>query len=429
MPSTTQISEEAHAQVRDLAAGARAAARELALCSRGEKDEALHHLADALEAAIDTIIAANAEDVRRGRERGMPPGLLDRLTLNADRVSANAEALRDIAALPDPVGEVVRGSTLANGLQIRQVRVPLGVVGMIYEARPNVTVDAAGLGLKSGNAVILRGGSAAAETNRALVGALRQALAERGLPPDAVGLLDGGGHDAVRALMTARGLVDVLIPRGGADLITSVVLNSTVPVIETGVGVCHVYLDEAADPGKGVAIAVNSKTHRPSVCNAAETLLVHRDIAPDLLPKALAELAGRGVVLHTDPTASRYAEQAGVEHVPAQPGDFDTEWLALEMSVAVVEDLDAALKHVREHGSGHTEAIVTENRVAARRWVAEVDAAAVMVNASTRFTDGGEFGFGAEIGISTQKLHARGPMALPELTTTKWVVEGDGQIR
>ncbi len=429
MPSSDSISDAARAQVTDLAGRARVASRTLALLSRAEKDAALRSLADAVAAATDRIVAANAEDLARGRDAGMAQGLLDRLTLDADRVAAVAEALRDIAALPDPVGEIVRGSTLANGLQIRQVRVPMGVVGMIYEARPNVTVDAAGLGLKSGNAVILRGGSAAAATNRALVDVLRAALDQHGLPADAVTLLDGGGHDAVRALMTARGLVDLLIPRGGADLISSVVLNSTVPVIETGIGICHVYVDAAADLGKALAITVNAKTQRPSVCNAAETLLVHRDVAADFVPKAFAELAGGGVELHADASSAAYGKDAGVVTIEATDADFDTEWHALAMSVAVVDDLDAALAHVRAHGTGHTEAIVTEDRAAARRWTSEVDAAVVMVNASTRFTDGGEFGFGAEIGISTQKLHARGPMALPELTTTKWVVEGDGQIR
>ena len=413
--------------VRDLAGRARVASRRLALLTRAEKDAALLALADAVDAAAHDVVAANAEDLRRGREGGMATGLLDRLSLDTDRVAAVAQALRDLAALPDPVGEVVRGSTLANGLQIRQVRVPMGVVGMIYEARPNVTVDAAGLGLKSGNAMILRGGSAAASTNRALVDTLRAALREHDLPEDAVQLLEGD-HDAVKALMTARGLVDLLIPRGGAGLIQTVVLESTVPVIETGVGNCHVYVDAAADQGKALAIALNAKTHRPSVCNAAESLLVHRDIAAEFLPKVLAELAGAGVSLHGDGATVGHAP-AGVEITSATDADFAEEYLALEMSVAVVDDVDAAMEHVRRHGSGHTEAIVTEDRAAARRWTAEVDAAAVLVNASTRFTDGGEFGFGAEIGISTQKLHARGPMALPELTTTKWVVEGDGQIR
>ncbi len=423
------ISVEATTLVADLAGRARVASRALALASRATKDAALLGLGDAIEASSGLIAEANAQDVARERAAGMGESLLDRLTLTPDRIGAVAQALRDIAALPDPVGEIVRGSTLANGLQIRQIRVPMGVVGMIYEARPNVTVDAAGLGLKSGNAVILRGGSAAAASNRVLVEVMRDSLAAQGLPPDAIGLLDGGGHDAVRALMTARGLVDLLIPRGGAELINSIVLNSTVPVIETGIGNCHVYVDVAADLGKAAAIVVNAKTSRPSVCNAAESLLVHRDIAADILPGVLADLVARGVVLHTDAPSSAFAEAAGLPHLAATTVDFATEFHGLEISVAVVDSIDAALDHVRAYGSGHTEAIVTEDRAAARRWSAEVDAAVVMVNASTRFTDGGEFGFGAEIGISTQKLHARGPMALPELTTTKWIVEGDGHIR
>jgi len=425
----SEISPEATATVAELAQKSRVAARELALLSRARKDEVLRGLADALDSATARVVAANEEDLERGRAGGMPESLQDRLRLTPERVAAVADALRDIAALPDPVGEIVRGSTLANGLQIRQVRVPMGVVGMIYEARPNVTVDAAGLGLKSGNAVILRGGSAAASSNRVLVDVMRESLSAQGINPDAIGLLDGGGHDAVRALMTARGLVDLLIPRGGADLIQSVVLNSTVPVIETGIGNCHVYVDRAADLDKALAITVNSKTQRPSVCNAAESLLVHAEVAAEFLPKALTDLAGAGVTLHTDERASAIATAAGVPFAVATQQDFATEYHSLEMSVGVVDSIDAALEHVRTFGSGHTEAIVTEDRAAARRWTTEVDAAAVMVNASTRFTDGGEFGFGAEIGISTQKLHARGPMALPELTTTKWIVEGDGHVR
>ncbi|WP_114906096.1 glutamate-5-semialdehyde dehydrogenase [Ornithinimicrobium murale] len=415
--------------VHTIARRARLASRELALLTRSQKDAALLALADALESGAAQVVAANTEDVERERSGGMADGLLDRLTLTTERVQSVAQALRDVAALPDPVGEVVRGSTLANGLTIRQVRVPMGVVGMIYEARPNVTVDAAGLGLKSGNAVILRGGSAASRTNEALVGLLRAALGQQGLPADAINLLSEGGRAAGRALMTARGLVDLVIPRGGASLIQTVVTESTVPVIETGVGNCHVYVDAGADLSSALQITLNSKTHRPSVCNAAESLLVHQSIAADFLPKALAELAGAGVLLHTDHRAGEYADAAGIAHDAVTDEHFATEFLALEMSVAVVDDLDGALAHVQQFTSGHTEAIVTEDRSAARRWVNEVDAAAVMVNASTRFTDGGEFGFGAEIGISTQKLHARGPMALPELTTTKWVVEGDGQVR
>lgn len=417
------------AAVEATARAARVASRRLAALTRAQKDEALRTLADALDAATAQILAANAADVQRGRDRDMASGLLDRLLLDERRVAAVAQALRDVAALPDPVGEVVRGSTLANGLQIRQIRVPMGVVGMIYEARPNVTVDAAGLGLKSGNAVILRGGSAAGATNRALVAAIRDSLTAQGLPADAVCLLDEGGHDAARALMTARGLVDLVIPRGGAELIRTVVLESIVPVIETGIGICHVYVDAAADLDMALAITLNAKTQRPSVCNAAESLLVHRDVAAAFLPKALTDLAGAGVRLHVAADAAPYAEQAGAAYDLATEADFGTEWHSLQMSVAIVDDLDAAMTHIRDHGSGHTEAIVTGDRSAARRFTAEVDAAVVMVNASTRFTDGGEFGFGAEIGISTQKLHARGPMALAELTTTKWVVEGDGQIR
>ena len=427
-PSTTASAGEPSPQevVRDLATRAQAASRQLALLHRAVKDEALRALADAIDDASGQIVAANAEDLARGEAEGMASSLQDRLRLNAERVAAVSDALRDVAALPDPVGEVVRGSTLANGLQIRQVRVPMGVVGMIYEARPNVTVDAAGLGLKSGNAVILRGGSAAASTNAALVAVMREALQAQGLPADAVQLLEGG-HDAVTALMTARGLVDLLIPRGGAGLIRAVVTGSTVPVIETGSGNCHVYIDAGADLAKALAITVNAKTHRPSVCNAAESLLVHRDVADEFLPSALTALADKGVILHGDQATRERAGGVAVDE--ASDEHYDTEFHGLEMSVAVVDDLDAALAHVRRYSTGHTEAIVTEDRAAARRWTAEVDAAAVMVNASTRFTDGGEFGFGAEIGISTQKLHARGPMALPELTSTKWIVEGDGQVR
>ena len=416
-------------QVAGLAQKARVAARQLALMSRAGKDEALLALADALDAATQQIVDANAQDLGRGREKGMAEGLLDRLMLDAKRVGEIAQAVRDIAALPDPVGEVVRGSTLTNGLQIRQVRVPMGVVGMIYEARPNVTVDAAALGLKSGNAVILRGGSAAGSSNRALVATMRACLEQQGLSPDAITLLDGGGHDAVRALMTARGLVDLVIPRGGADLIRTVVTESTVPVIETGIGINHVYVDRAADLDKALTIVLNSKTHRPSVCNAAESLLVHEDVAEAFLPKVLAELGAAGVVLHTASEVGEHAQAAGAAYSLASESDFGTEWHSLEMSVRTVPDLDTALEHIETFGTQHTEVIVTEDRAAARRFTAEVDAAVVMVNASSRFTDGGQFGFGAEIGISTQKLHARGPMALPELTTTKWIVEGDGQIR
>ncbi len=424
-----QIDPAVVAEVRDVATRAGSASRALALLTRADKDAALHAMADGLDAQAGDVVAANAEDLSRGRQRGMPDGLLDRLLLDERRVGRIAGAVREVAALPDPVGEVVRGGTLAGGLQIRQVRVPMGVVGMIYEARPNVTVDAAALGVKSGNAVLLRGGSAAESTNRALVDVVRAALASRGLPQDAVNLLDGGGHDAARALMTARGLVDVVIPRGGADLIRTVVLESTVPVIETGIGINHVYVDAAADPARAFDIVLNSKTSRPSVCNAAESLLVHEAVAEKVLPDVLAALASAGVVLHVSPEVRPYAEALGAAFELATEADYATEWHRLEMTVRTVATLDEALEHIRRYGTRHTEVIVTEDRAAARRFVAEVDAAAVMVNASSRFTDGGQFGMGAEIGISTQKLHARGPMALPELTTTKWVVDGDGHVR
>ena len=428
-PSLTPIAPQTVDYVHGIARRARVAARELALLTRARKDAALIALADAVDAASDVVISANREDLQRGRDIGLTTNLLDRLALDEERVHAVADALRQVATLPDPVGEVVRGSTLANGLAIRQIRVPMGVVGMIYEARPNVTVDAAGLGLKSGNAVLLRGGSAAASTNAALVDVLRAALEQQGLNPDAINLLVEGGHDAARALMTARGLVDLLIPRGGASLIQTVVMESTVPVIETGVGNCHVYVDASADTDMAVQIVTNSKAHRPSVCNAAESLLVHRDAAERIMPALMASLGGAGVIVHGDALSEGYAAAAGAAHLPITPQDDDTEFLFLDISARVVDSLDEAIAHIQEHTSGHTEAIVTADRAAARRFTTEIDAAAVLVNASTRFTDGGEFGFGAEIGISTQKLHARGPMALPELTTTKWIVEGDGQVR
>ncbi len=338
-------------------------------------------------------------------------------------------ALRDVADLPDPVGDVVRGSRLANGLELRQVRVPLGVVGIVYEARPNVTVDAAGLCLKSGNAVLLRGSSSAYRTNAALVAFMQDALASAGLPRDAVQLVPGTSHDSVRHLMTARGLVDVLIPRGGAGLIRSVVEGSTVPVIETGIGNCHVYVDASADVSKAVAILVNSKAQRTSVCNAAETFLVHADLAGTFLPAALSALREAGVTVHGDARIEPYARSAGAAFEAVTEEDWFAEYYSLDIAAGVVDSIDAALTHIRRYGSGHTEAIVADSETAVRTFVAGVDAAAVMVNASTRFTDGGEFGFGAEIGISTQKLHARGPMGLPELTTTTYVVVGDGHIR
>ncbi|MBA8809662.1 glutamate-5-semialdehyde dehydrogenase [Promicromonospora sukumoe] len=423
-PGTQDVTEA----VRDVARRAKVASRTLATANRMTKDAALGAVAGALVAAADEIVAANAQDLERGRANGMSDGLLDRLALTPERIVQIATALRDVAALPDPVGEVVRGQTLPNGLRLRQVRVPMGVLGMIYEARPNVTVDAAGLALKSGNAAILRGGSAAASSNAVIVAVMRAALEASGLPADLVQSIDAYGRAGGVALMRARGLVDVLIPRGGADLIQTVVRESLVPVIETGVGNVHVYVDASADVDMAVAIVMNAKTQRVGVCNAAETLLVHEDAAPAFLPAALTALAGAGVVLHGDPAALSFAPDGAVV-LPATDEDWATEYLALELGVRVVPSLDEAIEHIRTWSSGHTEAIVTRDIAAADRFVAEVDSAAVMVNASTRFTDGGELGLGAEIGISTQKLHARGPMGLTELTTTKWVVTGDGHIK
>ncbi|MFB6393455.1 glutamate-5-semialdehyde dehydrogenase [Polymorphospora lycopeni] len=404
---------------------AREAAAELATAPRKVKDAALHAMADALVARTEEIVTANAGDIEAGRAAGLSTAIIDRLTLTGTRIAAIAEALREMAALPDPVGEVVRGSTLPNGLELRQIRVPFGVVGIIYEARPNVTADAAGICLKSGNAALLRGSSSAANSNAAIVSVLRAAVADTGLPADAIQLLDSSSRDSVKELMRARGLVDVLIPRGGASLIRTVVEESTVPVIETGVGNCHVYVDADADLDKALAVVLNAKTQRLSTCNTAESLLVHAAVTEAFLPRVLAAFAQAGVTVHGTPEVAAYSPDV----VPATDEDFGTEYLSADISAAVVPSLSDAVAHIRRYGTGHTEAIVTDSTTAAREFVARVDAAAVMVNASTRFTDGGEFGFGAEIGISTQKLHARGPMGLPELTSTKYVVTGDGHIR
>ncbi|MDX6198379.1 MAG: glutamate-5-semialdehyde dehydrogenase [Actinomycetota bacterium] len=411
--------------VRAVAQRARTAAAALAPLPRKTKDAALLAMADALEAHSEEIIAANVEDVAAGRDAGTTEALLDRLSLDAKRVTAMADGLRHVATLPDPVGEVVRGSTLPNGLELRQVRVPLGVVGIVYEARPNVTADAAGLCVKSGNAVLLRGSGSAYRSNTVLVDILAAAATEAGLPAYAIQLVPGVDRDSVQALMDARGLVDVLIPRGGAGLIDAVVNGSKVPVIETGVGNCTVYVDRHADLDKAVAIIVDAKTTRPSVCNAAETLLVHEAVAADFLPMAVKALQDKGVTLHTDDRAAAYDDGA----VAATDEDWAAEYLSLDLAVGVVDSLEQAVAHIRKWGTGHTEAIVTRDVDEARRFVRSLDSAAIMVNASTRFTDGGEFGFGAEIGISTQKLHARGPMGLPELTSTTYVVTGDGHVR
>jgi glutamate-5-semialdehyde dehydrogenase len=412
-------------EVLEAARRAKTAAAALAPLDRQAKDVALHAMADAVEAAADEVLHANADDVEAGRAAGTSEALIDRLALTRARVTAMADGLRHVASLPDPVGEVVRGSTLPNGLELRQVRVPLGVVGIVYEARPNVTVDAAGLCLKSGNAVLLRGSASAYRSNTALIRVLSAAAESAGLPADAVQIVPGTDRASVKELMRARGLVDVLIPRGGAQLIEAVVTESQVPVIETGVGNCTVYVDAAADLDMALEIVVDSKTSRPSVCNAAETLLVHADVAADFLPRVAAALRDRGVVLHGDERVRHYDEAA----VPVTDEDWAAEYLSLDLAVGVVDSLDAAVAHIRRWSSGHTEAIVTRDLPASRRFVRSLDSAAVMVNASTRFTDGGEFGFGAEIGISTQKLHARGPMGLPELTSSTWVVHGHGHVR
>jgi glutamate-5-semialdehyde dehydrogenase len=400
---------------------AREAAAALAPTTRAVKDAALLAMADALEAATAEVLEANAADVARDPDNP----LVDRLRLDEGRIAGMADGLRQVAKLPDPVGEVVRGSTLPNGLTLRQVRVPMGVIGIIYEARPNVTADAAGLCLKSGNAVLLRGSSSARDSNAAIVKVLAEAAAKAGLPDGCLQLVPGHDHESAKHLMRARGLVDVLIPRGGAGLIRSVVEESTVPVIETGVGNCHVYVDADADIDMGIEIILNAKTQRPSVCNAAETMLVHRAIAAEFLPRALKALQDAGVTIHGDGETASYAE--GV--VPVTDEDWEAEYLSLDLAVGVVDSLQDAVAHIRKWGSGHTEAIVTRSIEASQRFVAGLDSAAVMINASTRFTDGEQFGFGAEIGISNQKLHARGPMALPELTSTTWVVTGTGQIR
>ena len=423
-----QTTDEREA-VLTVARRAKNAATVLAPLPRAAKDAALQAMADALVGAFDVVLAANAVDVDAARASGTAAGLVDRLTLTKPRLQAIADAVREVAELPDPVGEVVRGYTLPNGLQVRQLRVPLGVVGIIYEARPNVTVDAAALGLKSGNAVLLRGSASARHSNQALVSVMQQALVDSGLPGDCIQLVPGVSHESVKHLMTARGLVDVLIPRGGAGLISSVVEGSTVPVIETGVGNCHVYLDADADVDMAVSIVVNAKCQRPSVCNAAETVLVHGDLADAVLPLLLAALRDAGVTVHGDARIEPYCTAAGVSHVAVTDDDWAAEYYSLDLAAGIVDSIDDAIAHIRRWSTGHTEAIVTDSVSAAQHFVAQVDAAAVMVNVSTRFTDGGEFGFGAEIGISTQKLHARGPMGLQELTSTKYVVVGEGHVR
>jgi glutamate-5-semialdehyde dehydrogenase len=428
---TSEIQAETAAAGFDLGQAlrrARVASRSLA---RADRDSALRAIADALEAQCDGIVAANAAEVARELAAGTPASLVDRLSLDADRVRAMAAAVRQVTDLPDPLHRVLDGWTLPNGVSVRKVTTPFGVIAVVYESRPNVTVDAAALALKAGSAVLLRGSGNALASNRALVACMQGALVAAGLPADAVQLVDDPDRALVTRLLQARGEVDLVIPRGGAGLIQHVVRTAQVPVIETGVGNCHVYVHHDADVAMAFDIALNAKVQRPGVCNAMETLLLHAEAAPVLLPRLLPALAERGVRLHgCDRTRAIATETvAAVTVTPATEADWATEYLDLELAVRVVDSLDEALGHVARYGTQHSEAIVTSSRDAARRFQDEVDAAAVYVNASTRFTDGYEFGFGAEIGISTQKLHARGPLGLREIVTFKYLVDGDGQVR
>jgi len=400
------------------------ASRVIGQQSTATKDAALSAIAKNLAARLGEIIEANALDMAAGEKNGVEKGLLDRLLLTPERIDGLVSAVEQIRGLADPVGGVVRGSTLANGLRIQQVRVPFGLIGAIYEARPNVTVDIATLCIKSGNAAILRGGSLAENSNRVLIDVLQEALESVGLPRGIVATVDDFGRTGATWLMRARGYVDVLIPRGSAQLIETVVTESKVPVIETGSGNVHIFVDESADIHNAIDIIVNAKVQRPSVCNAVETVLVHRDEASALIPKVVSSLQERGVIVHG---CEETAALASVE--PATEADWDTEYLSLEVAIKVVSDMEEALEHIQRYSTGHTESILTNAIDRAEEFLRRVDSSTVMVNASTRFTDGGEFGFGAEVGISTQKLHARGPMGLAELTSTKWLVRGDGQVR
>ena len=412
--------------VADICRAARAASRRLARLDSGRKDAALQRLADALVARTPEILVANRRDLDAGREAGLSEALMDRLALDDARIAGIADGVRAVAALPDPVGEVIDGHRLPNGLDVRKVRVPLGVVAVVYEARPNVTIDAAALCLKSGNAIVLRGSSSAAHSNAVLAAVAADAVAEAGLPAAAVSLVAGGGREELAELATQEGVVDLIIPRGGEGLKRALSAVATVPVIYAASGNCHVYVDAAADLEMAERIVVNAKTHRPGVCNAAETLLVHADVAHEFLPRIARALRGAGVELRAD---ERARAAAGSDLRPASDGDFAEEFLSLVMAVGVVDSVDEAIEHIERYGSGHSEAIVTRDRDAARAFQLGIDAACVYVNASTRFTDGGEFGMGAEIGNSTQKLHARGPIALRELCTIKYLVEGTGQVR
>ena len=415
--------------IAELATTARKAARTLSTATGAERKAALDAIAQAIESRSAEILAANEADMVNARAENMHPQMQDRLLLNADRIKGIAGGARQVAALANPLGKVLRKSTLPNGLELEQISVPFGVIGMVYEARPNVTVDAAVILLMSGNAALLRGSSTARNSNEILVNVMKDALATTKISPDVIQLVPSEDRATTKALLTARGKVDLVIPRGSAALIRMVVDEATVPTIETGAGVCHVYVDEFADIEKALPILVNSKTHRPSVCNAAETLLVHKSIAPTFLPMALKALSDAGVILHSDATAQKVADTFKIASTPATEANWSTEYGVLEMNVAVVDSVDAAADHIARYGTNHTEAIVTENKASAARFIALSDCAAVMVNTSTRFTDGEQMGFGAEIGISNQKLHARGPMGLEAMTTTTWIVTGNGQIR
>ena len=404
---------------------AKKASGSLAIASTNQKNDALEQIAKLLVASEKDIVAANLKDLERAKADGLSTGLQDRLMLNTDRIAGLANSMREIIALPDPIGEAVRGMTLPNGLKLSETRVPFGVVGAIYEARPNVTVDISALALKAGNAVVLRGGTAAENTNIALVKILQQGLVKAGLSSDLVQTVDDFGREGASAMMAARGLIDVLIPRGSAGLIKAVVEDSKVPVIETGDGVTHLFIDDSANPDWSVEIVHNSKVQRPSTCNALETLLVHEAVSTTILPKVLKRLADSGVTIHGDEETCAVFPQA----VAATEEDWSAEYYSLDLAVRVVSGLDHALEHIAKYSTHHTEVIITDSSAHAERFLAEVDSAVVMVNAATRFTDGGQFGFGAEVGISTQKLHARGPMGLSELTSTKWLVRGSGQTR
>lgn len=411
--------------VKAKAQAAKQAAAKLAVTSTAVKNAALLAMAAALEAQQSEILAANERDMTAAAAKGMKSSMLDRLKLTAERISGMADGLRQVAGLADPVGNVIDGKTLPNGLHITKIRVPLGVIGIIYEARPNVTADAAGLCLKSGNAVILKGGSEAMESNKTVAAILAQAAEGAGIPTGSIQFIDTSDRQAVQDLIHMNGLVDVVIPRGGAGLIQAVVRNASVPVIETGAGVCHTYVDKDADVEMAMKIAFNAKVQRPSVCNAMETLLVHKDIADKFLPMMLMMYNSSAVEIRGDKAVQEYSGQVH----PATEEDWSTEYGDLRLSVKIVDSIEEAMAHIAKYGTGHSECIVTDNYQAAQLFQYTVDAAAVYVNASTRFTDGNEFGFGAEIGISTQKLHARGPMALPELTSTKYLINGNGQVR